>query len=73
MVSIVKIQDAFSDLRRRERGAAQQLDILSRRLSKAKGSGNFGEIFMIERAYERSWQRREAVRDTLLAALEVFE
>ncbi len=73
MISALNIQEAFSDLRKRERGVAQQLDVLSRQLSEAKDSGNYGEIFMIERAYLRSWHRREAVRETLLAALEVFE
>ena len=64
---------AFGRLEAMERNMDARLAAFANRLSGALMQGDYAELFLIERAFARNWNRRETVRDVLRCAREACE
>lgn len=65
--------EALNHLTKLESDADNRLAVLSEQLGEALTETDFGRLFMLERAFEQTWRRRERIRNTWRCAQETLD
>ncbi|MCK6475085.1 MAG: hypothetical protein L6R28_25465 [Planctomycetes bacterium] len=65
--------EALAHLNQLESDADNRLAVLGDQLGEALAETDFGRLFMLERAFEQTWRRRERIRNTWRCAQETLD
>lgn len=69
----MQLKSAIDRLETKELEMDVRIASFAHQLSGALVSGDYAELFLLERAFVRNWQRRENVRDAIRCAQEALD